>query len=109
MIARSIHKPEGASRKENANADSAYVCQIEGCARDRKPGHLMCLDHWRGVPEPLQERVVSTYRRFLAGTEGIRPYMLARLEAIIHVSKLHGIDTARMERELEFKRNGGPV
>ena len=109
MIARSIHKPETAARNQGGNPDSLYTCQIEGCARERKPGHLMCLDHWRELPEPLGERVISTYRQFMAGTESIRPYTLARLEALIHVQKKHGIDTARMERELEFKRNGGPL
>lgn len=45
-----------------ALGQSPHVCHAEGCAVRVPPRLLMCRDHWRMVPAPLQRRVWATYR-----------------------------------------------
>ncbi len=40
-------------------------CPIKDCPRDAKDGHLMCLTHWRMVPDAIQSRVYATWKERL--------------------------------------------
>lgn len=44
-------------------------CDI--CTKPIRPGMLMCLRHWRMVPEPLQQKVWRSWRAF--NRAGSRP------------------------------------
>jgi len=38
------------------------TCPIPGCGAGLRSGHLMCLRHWRMVPQPKQREVNRTWR-----------------------------------------------
>ena len=42
---------------------SAHKCHVPGCPTEVPPHMLMCLKHWRRVPELLRKRVWRTYRK----------------------------------------------
>lgn len=41
----------------------AANCAAEACQHLVQPGFLMCLDHWRMVPRPMQRDVWTWYRQ----------------------------------------------
>lgn len=41
---------------------SSPACPVTGCSRARQVGHLLCGDHWRGLPLPLQRGVWRAWR-----------------------------------------------
>jgi len=100
MIVRSAHKvnaPAGASPQKPR---LFQICQIPGCARELPPRFLMCPTHWFEVPRELRAEIVDSFTAWLKGKDDVRPYLRARLRAIVHVAKLHGIDTRADEAKL---------
>jgi hypothetical protein len=65
---------------------------------------LMCPTHWFEVPQVTRTEVYLTLDAWLKGRESLRPYMVARLTALIHVGKLHGIDMSVLEAKLDRVR-----
>jgi len=65
--------------------------------------HLMCVKHWYEVPADLRFQVTSYFLSWQRGEIPVKQYLIARLKAIIHVGKLHGIDVAALEAELAAK------
>lgn len=59
-------------------------CPIQGCKNSVKPGHLMCLTHWRLVPRLIQQAVNTTWRAYQRGRhrEQLEEYRSARDAAI---------------------------
>jgi hypothetical protein len=102
MLIRSIHKEDAAGKpKEGAReVRDVSFCQIPGCAAPRKTGHLMCRTHWFELPENLREQLMASHRAWMAGKQDVRPYLVLRLETIIHVCKLHHMDTTEDEAKL---------
>jgi hypothetical protein len=41
---------------------NARGCPVDPCQRTVRPGHLMCVIHWRQVPAEIRERVWRTWR-----------------------------------------------
>jgi len=37
------------------------ICPVGGCTDQAKPGHLMCLGHWRKVSRKTQKEVWNTF------------------------------------------------
>lgn len=42
--------------------DPVHFCHAKGCSTPCKPEHLMCIRHWKMVPELLKAKVYATYR-----------------------------------------------
>lgn len=38
-------------------------CAAPGCQLEVQRGHLMCLSHWRALPETLRHSILATHRR----------------------------------------------
>lgn len=76
-----------------------HVCQIPGCTASITRRHLMCAPHWFDVPLPLRTRVFETLQAWTNGEHNVRPYLLARLNAILAVCELHKIDCADLEAQ----------
>jgi len=60
----------------------------------------MCQAHWFEVPSDLRDQVTAALASWLDGKDDVRPYLAARLRAIISVAKLHNIDVAEDEAKL---------
>jgi hypothetical protein len=41
---------------------ASHRCAAVGCQHEVRRGYLMCLDHWRMVPKPVQRDVWAWYR-----------------------------------------------
>jgi len=41
----------------------AHTCYAQGCTTLIHPRQLMCFQHWRKVPKPLQKEVWKYYRQ----------------------------------------------
>jgi len=100
MFARSIHKENTAPGARPAPLASR-ICQVPGCSRNVPQNHLMCLEHWNELPAGMQADVVSSLKRWYSGDATIRPYMVARLVAIVFVARLHGEDVTTLEAKRE--------
>lgn len=37
-------------------------CPAKPCGAELEAGHLLCRDHWKAVPPPLQREVNATWR-----------------------------------------------
>jgi hypothetical protein len=83
-------------------AEAETICQIHGCSLRIPRKHLMCRRHWFELPDALRIEVESTIANWLGGREGVRPYLIARLRALIHVNKLHGGDVSFEESKLAY-------
>jgi hypothetical protein len=107
MIARSIHREAANLSAATGLPDAGSgpnVCQIPGCAFRLPLRYLMCAKHWSEVPRYLQREVALSLGEWLSGKTTLYPYLIARLSAIIYVSKLHGEDVAELETKLEKAR-----
>jgi hypothetical protein len=64
-------------------------CPVEGCKNSVKAGHLMCLAHWRLVPQRLQRAVNRTWRAYQRGRthELLEDYRTARDAAVAAAAK----------------------
>jgi len=89
-------------------SNGTYFCQIPGCTAKRKAGHLMCAVHWFQVPPDLRDRVNERFSSWMRGFAIVQPYVIARLQAIIYVGKLHSIDVSALEAELAVKEKTRP-
>lgn len=107
MFVRSIHKVDAQSASANNSKQPAApinVCQIPGCAVAIKPRQLMCPTHWFEVPAEVRAEIYRALNAWLGGEENVRPYMVARLTALIHVCKRHRIDASALEATLDQVR-----
>ncbi len=100
MFARSIHKADAATPARPAQLASR-ICQVPGCALSVPQNHLMCREHWFELPVGMRVGVVSSWTRWFSGDTTIRPYMAARLDALVYIGKLHGIDVTAQEAKLK--------
>jgi hypothetical protein len=64
----------------------------------------MCPTHWFEVPGEVRIEVSRALNAWLGGKENLRPYMAARLTALICVGKLHRIDMSALEAKLDQVR-----
>lgn len=103
MFARSIHRDKAAPAARPAQLAS-LICQAPGCTRCVPQNRLMCYLHWTELPCVLRIAVASSWTSWLAGEITMRPYMIARLAAIVYIGKLHGIDVTAQEAKLEKAR-----
>ncbi len=102
MYVRSIHKPESqATGSTPRNSGPVRICQIPGCSLEIPGGHLMCKAHWFEVPAEIREGVVATLAGWLKGEHPIWAYSTFRFRALIHVCKLHRIETTALEAQLD--------
>jgi hypothetical protein len=62
--------------------------------------HLLCQQHWFEVRAELRREVELSLAAWLGGKNDVRPYLKARLRAIITVARLHRIDVATQEAQL---------
>ena len=60
----------------------------------------MCPQHWLEVPAELRGEVELSLVRWLRGGTYPRPYLAARVRAIIHVCQLHQLDVRNLETQL---------
>jgi hypothetical protein len=100
MFARSIHKANAATRAWVKPQLASRICQVPGCSLSVPQNHLMCRDHWYELPSGMRIEVVSAWTRWYGGETTMRPYMAARLAAIVYIGKLHGIDVTTQEAKL---------
>ena len=104
MFARSIHKADAATPARPVQLASR-ICQIDGCARYIPFGYqMLCYEHWAEVPPELCAEVEHCWAAWLAGKQTVRPYMAARLAAIVYVAKLHGENVTALEAKLTKAR-----
>lgn len=103
MFVRSIHKVD-AQPGPARPAQPVSVCQIPGCAVAIAPLKLMCPAHWFEVPAEVRAEIYRAHTAWFKGRENVRPYMVARLTALIHVCKLHSIDASALETKLDQTR-----
>jgi hypothetical protein len=78
-----------------------HICQVPGCTLAISRRHLMCAAHWFEVPMPIRTEVFKTLAGWLNGEDSARPYLIARLAAIIAVATLHKLDVAEQEAARE--------
>jgi hypothetical protein len=107
MFVRSIHKVDAQAASANGTqrpTKAITVCQIPGCAVAIERTQLMCPAHWFEVPQATRTDVYLTLDAWLKGRTNLRPYMVARLTALIHVCKLHSIDASALETKLDRVR-----
>jgi hypothetical protein len=74
-----------------------HACTAVGCKQRIQSTYLMCGNHWRMVPEPLQRAVWAQYRRCQEkrlNPLADKPYMAARQAAINVVAKKEGVRIA---------------
>lgn len=45
-----------------AKRSPTHTCFARDCARQVPNKHLMCPDHWKLVPRPLQDRIVTAWK-----------------------------------------------
>lgn len=101
MYARSVNRDTGKpALAPSAGARFVQVCQVPGCAVGIPRRHLMCPQHWFEVPAELRAEVERSLFAWLARKNDVRPYFRARLQAIIHVAKLHKLDARNFEAQL---------
>lgn len=96
---RSVNKERCAGGAKAAPAVAVHVCQLPGCATAINRRHLMCATHWFEVPVEIRTEVFRSLAGWLNGDDAVRPYLIARLSAIVAVAKLHGIDVTTQEAE----------
>ena len=99
MLCRSMHKPDTATPRPAATLGASF-CQITGCTREVPPRHLMCREHWFEVPVELRNQVEESLAAWLGRKQDVRPYLIARLRALIHVCDLHNIDSSEHTAKL---------
>jgi len=109
VIVRSIYKPPDPSVAATASVPvtgdpNVRFCKIPCCSSGIKQRHLMCAQHWFEVPLGLRDRITQTLHAWLEGEDTVVPYFIARLEALIHVGKLHSLDVAALEAQLNTWR-----
>lgn len=88
--------------RKSRPANPETICQIAGCSMRIPRKHLMCRRHWFELPDAMRTEVESTISDWLGAREGVRPYLIARLRALIHVNKLHGGDVTYETQKLAF-------
>lgn len=70
---------------------SKHLCHAEGCSVEVPPKMLMCLRHWRMVPQVVQREV---WRHYVPGQEirkdPTREYLAAMKNAIEAVADREG-------------------
>jgi hypothetical protein len=101
MFCRSMRQskpyPDAAPRP---TAAIGHICQFPGCAREVPSKHLMCREHWFEVPAEIRNQVEESMAAWLGHKDDVRPYLVARLRAIIHVAKAHSIAVPEEEAKL---------
>jgi hypothetical protein len=101
MYARSVNRDSGKpALPSTAPARFVQTCQLPGCGAGIPRRHLMCPQHWFEVPVELRGEVELSLAAWLGGKDDVRPYLRARLKALIHVAKLHQIDARNFEAQL---------
>ena len=102
MFVRSAKKHEARSTASGATkySQNARICCAVGCTREVPVTHLKCRQHWYEVPANLRDQVAGTLVAWLSGRDGVSPYLIARLKALICVAKLHGCDATDLEARL---------
>lgn len=80
-------------------AVAQYGCQAQGCQHLVRRGHLMCVDHWRMVPAPLQRAVWSTWKqtRAVNSPAVLKAYLEAKQAAVQAVADKQQARLARAE------------
>lgn len=69
------------------------TCPIPGCTHARRPGELLCPQHWRPVPTEMKCAVWNTWRAFTKARDPAaqrlarKPYLEARDAAIAFITK----------------------
>ena len=86
-------------RPAKTGQSGLHICQVPGCTLAISRRHLMCATHWFEVPMPIRTEVFKTLAGWLNGDDSARPYLIARLTAIIAVAKLHNLGTAEQEAD----------
>lgn len=81
----------------------AHNCHAIGCNIETRPALLMCLNHWRLVPDFCKRQINKTYRR---GQEiDKRPskeYLQAAKRAVIAVAQIEGKPTDPLDPKLRM-------
>lgn len=106
--ARSVNKESGVAAQPKA----VHVCQVPGCALAIARRYLMCADHWFEVPMELRTEVFKSLAGWVNGDDPVRPYLIARVKAILAVAKLHNIPATAQEAELarlEARKDDKPL
>lgn len=67
--------------------ETLHRCAADGCAAQIEKQKLMCLEHWKLVPELTQRRINTGYRalRNCASLKNLRAYTLAVEAAVASV------------------------
>lgn len=68
---------------------SSHICEAKGCKAPTRDDQLMCLKHWRLVPQPLAAKVWATWRQRLASGNATL-HEAAKKAAIEAVAKAEG-------------------
>jgi hypothetical protein len=103
MFARSIHKADAAPGARPAQLASR-ICQVPGCSFAVPQKHLMCPEHWFELPVNMRIQVTASWLLWYGGDATVRPYMAARLAAVVYVAKLHGENVTALEAKLTKAR-----
>ena len=101
-----IHARYFKNDKTNGDDEMAKLCNANDCLARVDHRNLMCLKHWRMVPEELQYRVWTTYKRrgvLAHNPAGWADYYEACAEAIEHVAQAEGKNTCNSFRRLAPK------
>ena len=58
------------------------ACPIPDCTAEVKPHQLMCLGHWKMVPQGLARKVNATWKNYHRDAESYREAREAAIEAV---------------------------
>jgi len=92
MYVRSARSVASSSCPAPQRSMAVHVCQAPGCSLEIPRTHLMCPAHWFEVPLGVRTEVFQSLAAWLNGTETVRPYLIARLNAILHIVRLHKVE-----------------
>lgn len=79
------------SKPSASKSGHTLPCPVPPCDARRQPGKLMCLQHWRCVPQDIQGDVWRTWRalQHVANPANVDAYRAARDQAINAVTGEH--------------------
>lgn len=98
--AQSVNAASPEKSEEIVRCTPRRTCQIPGCTKIIRSAWLMCPGHWAELPSDMGNAVKDALLTWIEGKAPVRPYLVARLKAIIFIAKLHGQDVADLESKL---------
>lgn len=87
------------------------TCRANHCTWAADPGRLMCINHWRLLPSPLQAEVTSAWKASPTAAASLTslPYLEAAAKAVEFIAEKEGRLTRNVFRELANQVKAGGI